>query len=162
MSSTAARRTDSRGVSPVVGVVLLTVITVALVAALAASVGAWSLESPPPNAAFDLEVDADRNTVNLDHVAGEPIDVTELTVHVEVDGEALSDQPPVPFVGATGFDGAPEGPFNAEAEPRWEPGERAEFRVAETNEPSLEAGDEVVVTLSIDGHPIARLSTTAA
>lgn len=152
---------DERGISPVLGVVLLVAITIALVAVVAASVGAWSLEPASPTAAFDLEVDAERNAVRIDHVAGDPVDVTELTVFVEVNGEALSNQPPVPFVGAEGFYGAPEGPFNAEAESRWLPGERAEFRVAGTNDPSIEVGDDVVVRLAVNGRTIAELTATA-
>ena len=150
-----------RGLSPLVGAVLLVAITVCLVAVVAASVGAWSLEPAGSTAAFALDVDSERNAVVIDHVAGDPVDVAALTVWVEVNGESLSSQPPVPFVGAEGFYGTPEGPFNAEAEPRWMPGERAAFRIAETNAPTVEAGDEVVVRLAVDGRTVAELSATA-
>ena len=161
MSSTVELEGGCRGVSPVVGVVLLVAITVCLVAVVAAGVGAWSLEPAGSTAAFALDVDADRNAVTIEHVAGDPVDVAQLTVWVEVNGEPLADQPPVPFVGAEGFYGTPEGPFNAETTSRWEPGERAAFRIAETNAPTVEAGDEVVVRLAVDGRTIAELSATA-
>ncbi|WP_255193529.1 type IV pilin N-terminal domain-containing protein [Natronobeatus ordinarius] len=161
MSSTVELEDGCRGVGPLVGVVLLVAITVCLVAVVAAVVGAWSLEPAGSTAAFALDVDADRNAVTIEHVAGDPVDVAALTVWVEVNGEPLADQPPVPFVGAEGFYGTPEGPFNAEAEPRWIAGERATFRIAETNAPTVEAGDEVVIRLAVDGRTIAELSATA-
>ena len=161
MSPTVEPTSGRRGVSPLVGVVLLVAITVAIAAVVAASVGAWSLEPAGPTAAFDLEVDADRDEVLIDHVTGDAIDVTTLSVRVEVDGEPLAEQPPVPFVGAEGFYETPTGPFNAEAEPRWEPGERAGFRIAGTNDPTVEAGDRVTVRLVVDGRTIAELSATA-
>lgn len=160
MSPTVEPTSGRRGVSPLVGVVLLVAITVAIAAVVAASVGAWSLEPAAPTAAFVLEVDAD-GAVRIEHVTGDAIDVTALTVRVEVDGDPLSNQPPVPFVGAEGFGGAPTGPFNGKAEPRWVPGERAGFDIAGTNEPTVEAGDRVTVRLVVDGRTIAELSTTA-
>ncbi|WIV65796.1 type IV pilin N-terminal domain-containing protein [Natrialbaceae archaeon AArc-T1-2] len=150
----------NRSVSPAVGVVLLVAITVVIAGVVAASVGAWSLPSPGPNAAFSLAVETD-GTVTIEHVAGDPVDVEELTVTVEVDGEPLAHQPPVPFVGATGFENAPSGPFNAATESQWTTGERATFVVASTNEPTIEAGDEVTVRLAVDGQTVATLEATA-
>ncbi len=158
---TAGSSSERRGVSPVVGAVLLLAITIALAGVVAASVGAWSLDSPGPQAAFDLAVDADRAEVCVEHVGGDAIDVDDLSVTVTINGESLSNQPPVPFVGAAGFRDAPGGPFNAAADSQWTPGERATFRIARTNAPTVDEGDEVVVTLSADGRQVASLETRA-
>lgn len=143
---------------------MLVAIVVVLAAVVAAGVGAWSLPAPAsgpgPDAAFSLAVDGD-GTVAIDHVAGDPIDVERLTITVAVEGEELAHQPPVPFVGATGFDDAPTGPFNEATEPRWTTGERATFTVAGTNEPTIGDGDEVTVTLAVEGQTVATLEATA-
>jgi len=63
-------------------------------------------------------------------------------------------------VGAKGFDGAPDGPFNAKSDSTWTAGERAGVSIA-NNSPTLAAGDSVTVTLTIDGRRVAPLETTA-
>lgn len=150
-----------RGLAPVVGVVLLIGLTVLLAASIAVGVGAWTLESPTQPAAFDLEVDAERSSISIDYRRGDPVDVEELSVTITVDGDRLEHQPPVPFVGADGFEGAPSGPFNAADDPQWEPGERAAVVVAGTNDPGIDTGDAVEVSLSVDGTRLATLETTA-
>lgn len=154
----SARR---RGLSPLVGVLTLLALTVCLAAVVAVGVGAWSLPSSGPTATFDLAADGSTSTVVIEHVAGDPIDVDDLSVTIAVDGRELADQPPVPFVGASGFDGTPDGPFNAEADSEWTSGERAGLSLAKTNRPELSAGDSVTVTLATDGRRIATLETTA-
>ncbi|ELY82750.1 type IV pilin [Natrinema pallidum] len=150
-----------RAVSPVVGVVLLLILTVALGAVVAVGVNTWALESPEPTASFELSVDGERSMIAIEHVAGERIDVESLSVTIAVNGRALSAQPPVPFVGASGFDGTPDGPFNSRADSDWTAGERAAVSVADTNTPALGTGDSVSVTLAVDGQRIAALETTA-
>ncbi|WP_440771102.1 type IV pilin [Natronorubrum sp. DTA28] len=152
-----------RGVSPVVGVAALLALTVCLAAVLAIGIGAWSLESggPGPAATFELSVDGEESTITIEHIAGDSIDVEALSVTVAVDGEELTDQPPVPFVGASGFDGAPDGPFNAATDPEWRAGERVGVAVADTNDPEIEPGDSIRVTLVVDGHRVAALESTA-
>ncbi|AFO58006.1 MULTISPECIES: type IV pilin [Natrinema] len=150
-----------RAVSPVVGVVVLLALTVVLGAVVAVGVNAWVLASPGPTASFDLSVDGDRSVIEIEHVAGERIDVESLSVMITVNGRALRAQPPVPFVGASGFNGTPDGPFNSRADSDWTAGERAAVSVAATNTPALETGDSVSVTLTVDGRRIAALETTA-
>ncbi|MDF9744878.1 type IV pilin [Natrinema salsiterrestre] len=152
---------DRRGVSPILGVLLLLALTVCLATVVAVGLGGWSPESAGPNATFELSADADGSSIALEHVAGDPIDVEALSVTIAINGTELSAQPPVPFVGASGFRGTPDGPFNARTESEWTPGEEAGVSVAETNTPTLEAGDSVTVTLVVDGRRIAELETTA-
>ncbi|MFC6764491.1 type IV pilin [Natrinema soli] len=151
---------SNRGISPVVGVLALVALIVCLAAVVAAGVGAWSLESPGPTASFELEADGGMSSIAVEHVAGDAIDVEALSVTIAVDGTELDAQPPIPFVGATGFDGAPDGPFNAKSDSTWTAGERAGVSIA-NNSPTLAAGDSVTVTLTVDGRRVATLETTA-
>ncbi|ELY48492.1 type IV pilin [Natronorubrum bangense] len=150
-----------RGISPVVGLVVLLALTVALAAVVAVGVGAISLESSGPTAAFDLAVDGDPSRITIEHVGGDPINVSELSVTITVDEQELIEQPPVPFVGASGFDGTPTGPFNSATDPEWRAGERGSLVVADTNKPTIETGDAVTVTLAVDDTRIAVLEATA-
>ena len=143
------------------GVVLVLAVTITLAGTLAVFLGGFGLgTATPPHASFDISVDAD-GTIALQHEAGDPIDVTELSIVVSIDGEELDEQPPVPFFAATGFVGGPEGPFNEAADPVWTVGEVASFQVASTNEPSIDAGDEVRVILAVEDGVVATLETTA-
>lgn len=135
-------------------------VTVCLVAVIAAGMLTWSLESSS-TAAFDLTVDGDAGTIVIEHVAGDAIDVRDLSVTISVDGTALSSQPSVPFVGTGGFYGAPTGPFNGASDPQWRAGERAGLTVASTNTPGLESGDSVTVRLTVDGQLLAELEADA-
>ncbi|MBZ6495580.1 type IV pilin N-terminal domain-containing protein [Natrinema longum] len=146
--------------SPLVGVLALLAITVCLATVVAVGVGAWSLEAPGPTAAFELSADGDRSSITIEHVAGESVDVEALSVTIAINGTELTEQPPVPFVGASGFDGSPGGPFNREADPEWTAGERASVSVAETNSPTPETDDSITVSLDVDGRRIAELETT--
>ena len=150
----------SRATVPVLGAVLLVGVTVVL--AVAVSVVATGFAPPEPAGPVALEVSADAATgrVAIDHVGGSTLDVREVTLRVEVGGEPLARQPPVPFYAAAGFNGFPTGPFNPAADPRWEAGESASFRVAGTNDPPLVTGVPLVVTVVRDGGPVARASTT--
>ncbi|WP_254762159.1 type IV pilin [Natrinema marinum] len=151
----------NRAVSPIVGVLVLLALTVCLAVVVAVGVSGMGLESAGPTGSFDLSADGDRSKIVIDHVAGDAIDVEALSVTIAVNGTELAQQPPVPFVGASGFDGTPDGPFNARADPEWSPGERAGLSVAGTNSPQFATGDSVTVTLAVDGRQIARLETTA-
>lgn len=149
-----------RATVPVLGAVLLVGVTVLLAVAL--SVMATGFAPPEPGGNVVLEVSADGATgrVTLEHVAGPSLDVRAVTLRVEVGGEPLTHQPPVPFYAATGFNGFPTGPFNPAADPAWEAGETASFRVAGTNDPSIVPGLTLTVTVIREGLPVARASTT--
>ncbi|WP_436345639.1 type IV pilin [Natronorubrum sp. FCH18a] len=152
---------SGRAVSRLVGVLALLAVTVLLATIVAVGASTWSLESGGPTAAFDLAVDGEEARVVLDHLEGDAIDVTELSMRITVNGGELANQPPVPFVGAEGFDGSPTGPFNSKSDSEWRTGERAGVTVADTNDPTIESGDAVAVTLVVDGSRVATLETTA-
>jgi len=116
---------------------------------------------PPPTAAFTLSADATDDRVAVTHRGGDAVDVRDLTVRVEVDGDPLDRQPPVPFFAAPGFRGGPTGPFNPSGGTVWRAGETATLGVASTNAPGMAPGDEVTVRLSVRGTTVASLSTTA-
>ena len=154
------RACRQRGISPLVGTVVLLAITVCLVGAIAVGFTALSVDSPS-TAAFELAVDGDAAAIAIEHVAGDSIDVRDLSLTIAIDGTPLSSQPSVPFVGTGGFYGAPTGPFNAASDPRWRAGERAGLTVAKTNSPTLETGDSVTVRLAVDGRVLAELEAEA-
>ncbi len=150
---------SDRAVSPVVGVVCLVAVTVAL----AVGVGASTQVTTPPEpttASFDATVEG-TGEVTVRHRGGDSIDPANLDVHVRIDGEPLDRQPPVPFFSARGFESGPTGPFNSARSERWRAGETASFRVAGTNDPSIRPGDTVAIRISVDGHDVARIETTA-
>ena len=143
------------------GAVLLVGVTVLLVVVLTVAVTGFAPTEPAEPVVIEASADAATGRVSLEHVSGPPLDVRQVTVRVEIDGEPLVHQPPVPFNGATGFNGAPSGPFNQGADPAWVLGESASFVVASTNDPPLVPGAEVVVTVTRDGRLVARASTAA-
>ena len=121
----------------------------------------WSVDSPT-TAAFELSAEGERDEIIIEHVAGDSIDIRDLSVTITIDGTELEYQPSVPFVGNHGFDGTPDGPFNAEADPQWHAGERAGLTIAtNVNDPDLEAGDTVTVTLAVDGQLLTELEAEA-
>ena len=163
MDDWLSARSD-RSLTPVVGVLVLVAMTVALavvVAFVAADVGSLESAEPSSTASIELTASADDGELAFEHAGGDDLDVRELTLEVAVDGDPLEKQPPVPFFAADGFHGGPTGPFNPETEPIWTTGKRATLQVAETNDPVIEAGSEIVVTLIVDDRRIATLETTA-
>jgi flagellin-like protein len=150
-----------RAISPVVGIGLLLVVTVAL----AGTVGTVALGTPTPSdsprAAIDLRIDADANRLTFVHRGGATLDATALSVRVRINGTALDAQPPVPFFSATGFRPGPTGPFNSADDGRWTAGETASFELAGTNDPLLSPGSRVEVVISVDGTVIAEVEETA-
>ncbi|WP_237560590.1 type IV pilin N-terminal domain-containing protein [Halostella litorea] len=150
----------SRGVAPVVGVALLLVCTVVLGGAVALAAVERPAD-PPPTAAFALSADADADRIAVTHRGGDAVDVTDLRVRVEVEGEPLDRQPPVPFFAARGFRSGPTGPFNPSGGTVWRTGAEASLAVASTNAPGIDPGDEVSVRLSVRGKTVATLSATA-
>ncbi|TKX78975.1 type IV pilin [Halorubrum sp. SD626R] len=152
------RSRSDRGTAPVAGVLLLAITVV-----LAGGVVAAAMDAPPepaPSAVLSLSVTDDRITVA--HRGGDPLDVTELTVRVRVDGEPLARQPSLPFFSAAGFRPGPSGAFNTASGNVLRAGDTASFRVAGTNRPTLEPGRTVAVELSVDGRPVASLEAVSS
>lgn len=147
---------DVRGVSPVVGSLLLVALVVCFAAVVAVAFGSAPIGSSGPNAAFEMEVGAG-GEIDLDHVAGDPVEVGELSMTISVNGESLEHQPEIPFNGSTGFASAPSGPINGQSnDDEWSTGENVTLEVAGTNDPEIEAGDQVTVVLAVEGETIAR------
>lgn len=150
-----------RAVSPVIGTVLLVAVTVACATVVGLGATSFSTPAPAPTAALDLSVDASADTVTLTHRGGDALAVEPLALRVAVGGDPLRHQPPVPFVGARGFRGAPSGAFNSASDDEWTAGEASTVRLAGTNDPLPEAGDEVRVRVYSDGKKVAELRTVA-
>lgn len=143
------------------GAVLLVGVTVLLVVVLTVAVTGFAPTEPAEAVVIEASADAATGRVSLDHVSGPPLDVRQVTIRVEIDGEPLVHQPPVPFFSASGFYSGPTGPFNSAADPAWTVGETASFEIAHSNHPPLVPGVEVSVTVSRDGRLVARASTAA-
>lgn len=138
-------------------------LTVLLAGVVTVAVTGLGPRTSAPQVALEASADAATGRVTLEHVSGPPLDVRRLTLRVEVDGEPLAHQPPVPFYAAEGYSGFPSGPFNPAADPAWSAGETASFRVAATtNEPPLTAGAELTVTVIRDDQLVAQATTMVA
>jgi len=153
--------TDDRGVSPVLGTVLLVLLTIVLVGVVGTSVLGSTALSPTVRAPVAMDVTADDGgTITVTHDGGRPIDVEAVSVTITVDGTPLSHQPPVPFFSTSGFEPGPTGPFNSASESRWTVGESASVTVAGTNDPVLEPGSTVVVRVVRGERVIASAETS--
>lgn len=150
----------NRAISPVVGVALVTACVVVLGALVGTMALAYEPLEPVSTVVIGATADAETNEIGLTLERGGPLDVRELSVVVEIDGVPLEKQPPVPFVGASGFS-TPSGPFNAAADPGWERGETAVLPIAGTNDPLPQSGSTVTVRLFESELPIATADTTA-
>ncbi len=152
----------SRGLSPVVGVVLLVIVTVGLAGIAGGAVLGSDTTEQPPRVHFTVSAQADADRITFTHDGGETVSTEKLTLRIEVDGEPLAQQPPVPFFAADGFVSGPTGPFNPAADPAWTAGESASIALASTNAPLLAPGSTVSVTIATDQGVITRLETEAA
>ncbi|WP_122087964.1 type IV pilin [Halalkalicoccus subterraneus] len=150
----------ARAISPVIGVVLLVACVVLLSATVGAMVLGYEPTQPAAAVAIDGEATADGEiTLTLDH--GDSLDVRDLSLVVEVDGEPLEKQPTVPAYSQSGFSGFPAGPFNAGTDSEWTRGESASLTIASTtNGPLPEAGSTVTVRVSENGIVIATVEMT--
>jgi flagellin-like protein len=149
---------SDRAAAPVVGVVLLVAVTVLAATAVGTALPS-ELSDPARTAAFDVAAD-DTGRVTVTHLGGDAVDPAELRIRILVDGERLSEQPPVPFFSARGFESGPTGPFNSATHGPWRAGQSASLRVAGTNSPTLRVGATVEVRLYTDGTQIAVQTAT--
>jgi archaeal type IV pilus assembly protein PilA len=155
-----------RGVTQVVGLVLLVAIAVVTAGVVGVLVTGFEVGNAPVHASVSATADRDpatgRTTIQLRHGAGDPLVVDQLEVRVFVEGTPLAHQPPIPFFAATGFAGGPTGPFNSNSADRtWNAGETTEFTIARTtNAPQPTPEDHLIVRLFIDGQSVAVAETT--
>ena len=157
-------RSDRRATVPAASAALLLAVTVTL----AGATGAVLLDAARPAAAdavppvaLSASASAADDRITLVHEAGPALDVRALSLRVTVAGSALARQPPVPFFAARGFRSGPTGPFNSAADSRWTAGEAASFALADTNAPSMDAGDAVAVRVYADGARVATVRIRA-
>ncbi|MFB6094562.1 MAG: type IV pilin [Halanaeroarchaeum sp.] len=153
-----------RGVSPVLGSVLLLVIVLVLAAVIGttvADVGDAAVETPTDPRAMSVTADAS-GRVTLVHEGGPPIDVAAVEVRVRIDGRPLARQPPIPFFSASGFSPGPTGPFNSASDDEWSVGEAGSFTIAGTNAPAVVPGSTIAVTIVDDGGTVARATASVS
>ncbi|ACM55993.1 type IV pilin N-terminal domain-containing protein [Halorubrum lacusprofundi] len=153
-SGPSADRSE-RALAPVASVLLLAITVVLAGGVVTAAIDTPA--EPAPTTFLSLSATDDRITVT--HRGGDALDAAELEIRVRIDGESLARQPPVPFFSAAGFHPGPTGAFNAATDGDWRVGGSASFRVAGTNDPTLEPGRTVTVDVSVDGRPVATLET---
>ncbi|WP_256288874.1 type IV pilin [Halobellus inordinatus] len=161
----------TRASAPVIGVVVLLLVGIVLGGVVAAGAEAVATATGgvaagsdardtarPGPVAVSLYVDGD--TVALTHEAGAPLRLARVRLVVEINGEPLAHQPPVPFFAASGFGGGPTGPFNVASDGVWAVGETGSFRIAGTNDPQLEPGRTVSVTVYVGENRVSRVRGT--
>ncbi|MDQ2054923.1 type IV pilin [Halobellus sp. H-GB7] len=161
----------TRASAPVIGVVVLLLVGIVLGGVVAAGAEAVATATGgvaagsdardtarPSPVAVSLYVDGD--TVALTHEAGAPLRLARVRLVVEINGEPLAHQPPVPFFAASGFGGGPTGPFNVASDGVWAVGETGSFRIAGTNDPQLEPGRTVSVTVYVGENRVSRVRGT--
>lgn len=153
---------SSRALSPVIGIVVLLVVTLTIAGAAGATlIDLASISDPPGHAVISAHADAETDRITLTHEAGPPIDVGELTIKIEIDGRPLFHQPSVPYFAARGFVGAPTGPFNVASDPEWSVGESASVRLAGTNRPVVDSDSDVTITIFQGEYRFAEIQTSA-
>ena len=151
-----------RSLTPVVATIILTLLVVALAATVVLGVGSIDGPDRGPTAAIELSADATDNEIRRDHVGGDPIDVEAVDLTIRIEDEPLELQPTVPFFQIDGFLPGPTGPFNEQSPSTWREGESTSFKIADTNDPLIEPGDRVSVTIEVDGSLVASLETRAS
>lgn len=150
-----------RGISTAVGSLAMIALSVSLAMVVGLTVSGSTVQDSTSQARFQLTVDSSTDRITLAHRGGTPTEVRELSVRISIDGEPLKRQPPFPFFAATGFVSGPTGPFNRAADQNWTAGESVLVAIAGSNEPPIDAGDQVRVRLFVDGRLVADLQTTA-
>ena len=153
---------DARGISPLIGVVLLVALAIGIAGVAAGGLLAADPPEPRPTVIIEAEVEPATDTISVRHVRGDALDPAALSLQVTVDGTELDEQPPVPFFSADGFAPGPTGPFNAATDTKWTAGETGTLRIASTNDPGgIDSGDQVALTLVYDEHVLAETTITA-
>jgi hypothetical protein len=147
----------ARAYAPVAAVLLVAVTVVAAAGVLAFLP---SLPGEPPDRRGVAAEATSDGTVALTLLSGPPVDPGPLDVRVEVDGQSLARQPPVPFFSASGFVSGPTGAFNSASSDDWAVGETVTFRIAATNDPVPAAGAAVRVELRVRGQLVGVAEAT--
>jgi len=78
-------------VSPVIGVMLMLVVTLVIAAAVSAFAGGLAGDTKSaPQASFDLEVDLQNNLTIFEHRGGDPVDLDEIAVVFEQENSKIT------------------------------------------------------------------------
>ncbi len=153
---------SSRGIAPVVAVVLVVVCTIGLSVGVVAISGSIGSPSAPPQAILSGTADASTGVITISHDGGEALDVDSLALVVAIDGEELVHQPPVPFFSSNGFAPGPTGAFNVASDRTLTAGETASFELASSNEPQLESESVVRIRVIYEEAVLLTIEFTAS
>jgi len=81
---------DNKGVSPVVGVMLMLVATIILAAVVSSYTGTFSPKEKTPSASFTAEASYSKGYIRLDHVSGDVIHKSAIKIRIETSRPATS------------------------------------------------------------------------
>lgn len=154
---------DVRALAPVAGICVLVVVVILLASALVTGLTGMGLDGTPPQATIEVTAIADEagGKVILRHAGGAALALDSVTLVIEVDDQPLRHQPTVPHIQPTGFRDPLTGPFNIRSSDQWRAGEAGEFRLARTNEPTIDAGATVTVFVYVDDQQIDTATAVA-
>ena len=74
--------TDNRGVTPVIGVMLMIVVTVILAAAVSAYAGSMESQDTPPQATFSAEASWTDGHITLNHLGGDTLSKSNTKIEI--------------------------------------------------------------------------------
>jgi len=83
-------KTDCRAVSPVIGVMLMLVVTVLLAAAVSSYTGSIPLKDRTPNAQFDAHASYSDGYIRLDMLSGDTLYKSNLKIRIETSHPSTS------------------------------------------------------------------------
>lgn len=141
------------GMSSVTGAILITAIIVVFSIATYAMVGTYEIKEPV-FANIDIQsINLSTCEVVLVHMGGDPVDVSQISIIISVNGRTLDKNLiELPVVGSvSGFYGALGGvlwgsPTNKSHDNFWDPGDKGDFKIAKSNV-ELHSGDLIKVTV---------------
>ncbi len=81
---------DNKGVSPVVGVMLMLVATIVLAAVVSSYTGTFSPKEKTPSASLTAEASYSKGYIRLDHVSGDVIYKSTIKIRIETSRPATS------------------------------------------------------------------------
>jgi FlaG/FlaF family flagellin (archaellin) len=145
---------NDSGISPIIGLILITFLVVVFSAAAYAVVAGYSLNEPVIANIEIMSVDvSNHQEVVLLHRGGDSFDVSDISILIKVNGNTLDNNlVDLPDVGGTpGFFGALGGvlwrsPANLSHDNVWEQGDTGDFKIADSNI-VLNPGDRLTITI---------------
>ena len=135
-------------VSPVIGVMLMLVVTIVIAAVVAAFAGGLGSDvEMAPTAALDIDVYADGNKVKIEHLSGEALSTKDITLKVtDANGNPLGTGTLYNEDASKGYKGS-----------SFSPGSTASITLTMEEGKTLTKGTYVTVTVLADGkHIIAK------